>query len=332
MSPHRCLGVLVLCLAAPVLADDTITIKLGTLAPVGSSWHGLIREFGEKVAETSNGKVKIKVYAGGTQGSEGDMVRKMGVGQLQAASMSGIGLHDIAPEPMIFTAPGMADEALTRALLPKVAARMEASFESRGYIVLMWAHIGEARIFCKKAYKTPQEASEAKFFAWDGDPGAVEAFKLMGFKPVVLSSVDVVPSLETGMISCVSQAPAYVLTTRLFEKAQHMVDFPLAYMIGATVVRKDVWEKIPAELRPKILALAREAGAKVDAEVKRLNDDSITAMKKQGLDVVTVDPAPWDKVLQRAWPAVRGKVVPADFFDEFLKLRQEQRAEKATNP
>lgn len=45
--------------------------------------------------------MKFKIYAGGTQGTEGDMVRKMGVGQLQAASMSNIGLHDISPEAMV---------------------------------------------------------------------------------------------------------------------------------------------------------------------------------------------------------------------------------------
>ena len=61
--------------------------------------------------------------------------------------------------------------------------------------------------------------AEAKFFAWDGDPGSIEAFKLAGFRPVVLGSVDIVPSLQTGMITCVAQAPAYVLTARLFEKA-----------------------------------------------------------------------------------------------------------------
>ena len=32
--------------------------------------------------------------------------------------------------------------------------------------------------------------TDAKFFAWDGDPGAIEAFKLVGFRPVVLAWKD----------------------------------------------------------------------------------------------------------------------------------------------
>lgn len=313
-----------LALSSSALAQE-VTIKLGTLAPQGSSWHTLLKELSEKWSEASGGKVKLKIYAGGTQGSEGDMVRKMGVGQLQAASITNVGMHDIIPEPMAFSTPGMVDENDFKTVFPQVVKKLEAAAEAKGYVVLHWAEVGTIRIFCTKGYKTPEEAAEAKFFAWDGDPGAIEAFKLCGFRPVVLASVDIVPSLQTGMINCVSQAPAYVLTARLFDKANKMIDFPWTYLIGATVVKKDVWDKVPADLRPKLIAIAHEVGSKVDAEVKKLNDDSVEAMKKQGLEVVKVDPAPWQKAAERAWPAVRGKVVPAEFFDEVAKLRDAAR-------
>jgi TRAP-type C4-dicarboxylate transport system substrate-binding protein len=163
--------------------------------------------------------------------------------------------------------------------------------------------------------------SDARFFVWDGDPASVEAFKQVGFRPVVLASTDVVPSLQTGMINCVTQPPAYVLTARLFEKANHMIDYPWAYLIGATVVRKDTWEKIPPDLRGKLQAVARELGTRIDAEAKRLNDDAIAAMMKQGLEKVEVDPAVWRAAAEKSWPAVRGKVVPADFFDEVVRNR-----------
>lgn len=319
----RLLIALVALLALPALAGDTVTIKLATLAPQGSTWHNLLKELSEKWAEASGGKVKLKIYAGGTQGSEGDMVRKMGVGQLQAASISNVGLHDIVSEPMVFSTPGMVDDDTFPYVFSKVEGELNKAVEDKGYVVLSWAQVGTVYVFCTKPYATPEAAADAKFFAWDGDPGSIEAFKLVGFRPVVLSSVDIVPSLQTGMINCVSQVPAYTLTARLFDKANKMMDYPWTYLIGATVVKKDVWEKIPADVRPKLLAITREINGRIDAEVKKLNDDAIAAMKKQGLEVVKVDPAPWQKAAERSWPAVRGKVVPAAFFDEVVKLRAE---------
>jgi len=93
-------------------------------------------------------------------------------------------------------------------------------------------------------------------------------------------------------------------------------------------VKKDQWEKVPADLRPKLIAIAQELGKKIDAEAKRLNDDAINAMKQQGLEVVKVDSAKWTKAAERSWPAMRGKVVPQAFFDQVVKLRNESRGQK----
>lgn len=325
MTVTKRLVTMVAVLVANVALAQDVTIKLGTLAPQGSTWHSLLKEMAEKWGEASGGKVKLKIYAGGTQGSEGDMVRKMGVGQLQAASITNVGLHDISAESMVFSAPGLFDERDFRETFPKLEAQFNQAIEQKGYVVLAWAQIGSVNIFCTKPYATPEAAAEAKFFAWDGDPGAVEAFKLCGFRPVVLSSTDIVPSLQTGMINCVAQVPAYVLTARLFDKANHMIDYPWAYLVGATVVKKEAWEKIPADLRPKLMAIAKDVNGRIDAEVKRLNDDAVAAMVKQGLKVVKVEPGPWEKAAQRSWPAVRGKVVSEATFDTAVKARDEVR-------
>jgi TRAP-type C4-dicarboxylate transport system substrate-binding protein len=317
-------------LAAPLASAQEVTIKLGTLAPNGSTWHNLLKEMGERWAEASGGKVKLRIYAGGTQGNEGDMVRKMAVGQLQAAAITNVGMHDIVKEPQVLSAPGMiATEPEFAAVFPKVEPQLDRLLKAKGYVPLHWSQVGFIRIFCTRAYRTPAEMSDAKMFAWDGDPASVEAWKVAGFRPVVLSSTDVVPSLQTGMINCIAQVPLYVLTARLFERANHMMDVPWGYLIGATLVRKETWDRVPADLRPKLLAIARDLGARVDAEVRKLNEDAIAAMKKQGLDVVRVDPGPWRAAAEKAWPVIRGRVVPAAFFDDVVKARDAYRAAHA---
>jgi TRAP-type C4-dicarboxylate transport system substrate-binding protein len=321
-------------LAAAVLATalprsataQEVQLKLGTLAPVGSTWHVLLKELAERWSEASGGKVKLRIYAGGTQGGEGDMVRKMAVGQLQAASITNVGMHDLLTEPAVYSTPGMVSgEAEFLAVFPKVEKKLEAKLEQKGYVALTWAQVGTIYVYCSRPYHSPAEMHDAKFFAWEGDPASVEAFKQVGFRPVVLAATDIVPSLQTGMINCVTNVPAYMLTARLFEKANRMIDYPWAYLIGVTLVKKDVWERIPADLRPKLLAIARELGGRIDADARRLNEDATAAMRKQGLEVVTVDPAAWRAAAEKSWPAVRGKVVPADFFDEVVRNRDEYR-------
>jgi TRAP-type C4-dicarboxylate transport system substrate-binding protein len=307
-----------------------VTIKLGTLAPVGSTWHETLKELASRWSELSGGQVKLKIYAGGTQGSEGDMVRKMGIGQLQAGSITAVGMHDLVQEPTALVVPMMfADEKEFEAVFPKIEAKLEALFLAKGYVPIQWAEVGFVKFFCTKPYRSPSEMGDAKVFAWDGDPGAVESWKAVGLQPVVLSSTDLVPSLQTGMINCIANAPLYVLTARLFEKANNMMDVNWGFLFGATLVKKDAWEKIPADLRPKLVEVARELGKRIDAESRRMNDDAIAAMKKQGLNVVQVDVPAWEKAAAKSYPVIRGKVVPAAFFDEVKRYRDAVRAGKA---
>jgi TRAP-type transport system periplasmic protein len=310
-------------------AQAQVTIKLGTLAPAGSTWHEILKELGQRWEQASGGQVKLKVYAGGTQGSEGDMVRKMGIGQLQAASISNIGMHDIVSEPQMFSLPMFFnDEADVECTFQSMRPKLEAAIAAKRYVVLQWSRVGAMSMFCDAPYRTPAEmnAAGAKVFAWEGDPKSVEAWRAAGFRPVVLSSTDVVPSLQTGMINCITNVPLYILTTRLFEKAHVMVDLPWGYIYGATIVRADAWEKIAPEVRAKLQAIAVELGLKVDAEVRRLNVDAVAAMKKQGLQVVSVEARPWREVMEKAWPVVRGGVVSAAFFDEVKAARDQCRA------
>jgi TRAP-type C4-dicarboxylate transport system substrate-binding protein len=311
---------------APAASAQEVVVKLGTVAPNGSTWHNLLKEMGEKWSEASGGRVKLRIYAGGTQGSEGDMVRKMSVGQLQAATITNVGMHDVVKEPQAISAPGMIEsEAEFEAVFRKIEPDLSRMLEAKGYVPLQWSQVGFIRMFCTKAYRSPAEMADAKVFAWDGDPASVEAWKAAGFRPVVLSSADVVPAFQTGMVSCIANVPLYLLTSRLFERANKMMDVPWGYLVGGTIVRKETWEKIPADLRPKLLAIARDLGKRVDADVRKLNEDAVEAMKKQGLEVVKVDPVPWRAAAEKAWPVVRGKVVPAPFFDEVVRVRDTYR-------
>jgi TRAP-type C4-dicarboxylate transport system substrate-binding protein len=321
------LAALIAVLALPASAQ--VTIKLGTLAPQGSTWHELLKELAQKWEQASGGKVKVRVYAGGVQGSEGDMVRKIGINQLQAASITNIGMHDVIAEPQALAVPFLfTDTAEMDCAFEKVRGRIEAELAEKNLIALQWSKVGEFRLFCDQPYKNPAEMKNAKVFCWEGDPKSEAAWRASGYRPVVLSSSDVYPSFQTGMVNCTTNVPLYVLTTRVFEKAKYMMDTSWGTLMGATIVRKDTWEKIDPALRTQLQAIAVELGKRVDTEVARLNADAIAAMKKQGLTTVPVEATPWRLAAEKAWSVVRGGVVPAEFFDQVKAARDACRATK----
>src|SRR3989440_1741425 len=288
---------LLLLLLGTSASAQSVRIKLGTLAPQGSTWHQFMQQMATDFAKVSNGKVELKIYAGGTQGNEGEMIRKVSIGQLQGATITAIGMHEITPEPQAEDVPFLIDSYEEYDYVhERLRGKLEEALARKNYVALHWGEVGFVYLFSTEAFRTPADFAKGKVFTWNGDPGAEAAWKAAGFHPQVLSSTDLIPSLSSGMVNIVGNAPLYAYTTHIFEKARHMLNLHWGFLTGATVVRKDTWDKVPADLRPKLLEIAEDYSKKTRADVRKQNDDAIDQMKKRGLDVVQpADIEGWQK-------------------------------------
>jgi len=113
-----------------------------------------------------------------------------------------------------------------------------------------------------------------------------------------------------------------------FNSAQNMTALRWQLLLGATLINKKTWERIPPDVRPALLQAAREDGMRLRAEVRNSEQRDVEAMKKRGLNVVAVDAkarAQWQKTAESLYPKIRGAVVPADAFDEAMRYRDEYR-------
>src|SRR6185436_3491864 len=155
----------------PVLdaaAQDAVRIRLGTLAPRGTTWHRSLLEMGEKWRAGQGAGSTFVVYTDGSQGSESDMVRRMRVGQLNAALLSVVGLNDIDDSvtalqkmPMIFRTWEELDH-----VREKLRPTLEKRFLDKGFVVLCWGDAGWVRFFSKEPALRPADYRRMKVFAW----------------------------------------------------------------------------------------------------------------------------------------------------------------------
>ncbi len=317
--------------AVPAHAAQTV-VKMATLAPEGSSWYRVLQEMGEEWKKASGGAVALRIYPGGVAGDEDAMLRKIRVGQIQAAAITGIGLSYLDRSfyalhiPMMYASDEEFDYVRDR-----YGPHLEKVLEAKGFVLLNWGDAGWVHFFSKTPVVTPAEAKALKLFMWAGDTNLLQLYKETGFHPVPLSVPDLLPSLQTGMVNGYSTTPLASLAFQWFGLALNMTDLQYAPLTGATVIEKGAWEKIPAELRPKLLEASRVAGKKLRAEVRRLNQEAIQAMVKNGLKVHKVPPdvqAQWRKMVEDVYPQVRGKIMPAEAFDAVRKYRDEFRASR----
>ncbi len=310
-------------------AAGTTVVKMATLAPEGSSWYKVLFEMGEEWKRVSGGTVTLRIYPGGVVGDEDAMLRKMRVGQLQAAAVTGLGLANIDKAFYALHVPMMyaSDEEFDY-VRDRVAPVLERRLEEKGLIVLTWGDAGWVRFFAKKPFSRPAEVKAMKLFVGAGDTNLVQLYKEAGFQPVSLSTVDILPGLQTGLINSFSTTPLAALAFQWFALAPNMAEFKWSPLTGATIIDRKVWLRIPADVRAKLLAASQSVGQKLRGEIRRLNDEAVKVMVKNGLNVIRVSPAvvaEWSKVVEDIYPRIRGGIIPADMFDLARRYRDEYR-------
>jgi TRAP-type C4-dicarboxylate transport system substrate-binding protein len=333
---HTTLFALVLALLAgfalPAQGQATVTVKMATLVPENSSWFLVLKEVANDWAKISNGKVRVLLYPGGRQGDDPDVVRKMNLGTLNAGVLTSAGLGEIDRGVYALSIPmAFADYDEVYAVLEKMRPKLEAQFEDKGFVVLNWADGGWNHWFTKSPAATPDEMKKLKLFSWAGDMKTTEAYKKMGFDPRPAPSTELVTGLQTGLFESFLAPPQVALITRYYEQTKYMTDMKVQILMGATVIRKETWERIPADLRPRLMESARLAGNKLQKSIKDGYQRDVDAMKKTGLTVVPVDARTrelWRRSVEVGYPIIRGGVMPADAFDDALRYRDEYRRQK----
>jgi TRAP-type C4-dicarboxylate transport system substrate-binding protein len=308
-------------------------LKIGSLVPKNSLYHRQLMEVGEAWKKSQTGTPRFNVFTDGSQGGEAEMVRRMRIGQLQAALLSVVGLREIEPSiaalqnlPLAFRSWEELDY-----VREKMRPGMEKKFLEKGYVVLAWGDAGWVRFFSKQAAFSPEDFKKMKFFAWGAEAEQQEIMKSLGYTPVPLEPTDILPSIQTGMINVVPSTPYFALASQIYSTAPNMLEINWAPIVGAFVITKKSWDDMSPETQKVLRAASDTAGSVIRTQARKEVEEAVDAMKKRGLQVnkpSTEQLKEWRALSESLYPRIRGKMVPAETFDEVFAHLKTYRASK----
>jgi len=197
---------------------------------------------------------------------------------------------------------------------------------------LNWGEAGWVYFFGKTPILTPDDLRKMKMFIWGDDADTMNIWKSAGYSPIPLSATDILPNLQTGMINCFDTTPVAALSFQWFALAKHMTNMKWCPLVGATIITKEGWDKIPVSAQPAVLKAAAKAGKSFKDDIRVSNDKAIESMKKYGLEVHNVTPeqyAQWETLFKSVYPQISGSLIPTDIMDMAIKYRDEYRAKAA---
>ncbi len=269
-------------------AEESILIKMGTLAPEGSSWMKAFNTINTEVMRKTDNKVRFRIYAGGVLGDEMDMLRKLKIGQIQGAALTSAGLStlfkemDVLQIPFLFQTYEEVD-----IVLKKMDSFFKKGFQDNGYVLLGWSEAGFVYLMSTLPISSVPDLKKAKVWVWEQSPMSKAIFDEAGVKAIPLTVPDVLVGLQTGLVDVVYAPPTGAISLQWFTKIKYLTDVPLLYLAGGIIVKKDVFKQIPQPSHNLILENFQQHLDQLKIITRNENREAVKVMVKNGVKIIT---------------------------------------------
>ena len=293
-------------LACMGVSASAATLKIAALAPEGTNWANTMKEFSKEVKKATNGKVKVKIYYGGVAGDEPDVLRKIRVGQMHGGVFTGRVLGDIAGDIRAIELPFnfLHSEEKAMKALKGMTPYFNEKIDAKGFVNLGFYGIGQVYVVSTKKVTSIPEMQGVKIWSWEGDRVVEAMISSLQLVSVPLALPDVLSSLSTNIIDAAYAPPLGILALQWQSQIKYLINFPTAYSIGALLVSKKAWAKVPKEYRSKVLEIGKKYVDEANAHSVKDNAKGLETLKMLGVEFIEFN----NKDIAKA-QEIRGKVI-----------------------
>jgi TRAP-type transport system periplasmic protein len=318
MKPIHFPAAVALCLLGATAAANDFperNIRVGTALVGDHPQVQSLNKFGELLSQKSGGKLKVKVYAGGTLGNDVSMTSAVqgGVQEMaipEASTLVGnpalkeFGLLNL---PLLFKNSAEADKVLDGAFGKKLLDRMPAT----GLIGLAIWENGFRHVTNSSRPITKVEDFAGLKMRVLQNPLMIDLFSTLGSNAVPMPFPEVYQGLESKAVDGQENPFATILSSKFYEVNKHAVLSAHVYSAWTLVMSKKFWDK----LSPAEQALIKEAAAEATTYERTVMRDydrkALEEVKAKGMQVTTLSDA------ERARMGEKLKPVTAKFVAQF---------------
>lgn len=281
-----------------------MTFKIATIVPDGTDWMATMRSGSKEIEQRTEGRVKIKLYGGGIQGSDAQVRRKMRIGQLHGGVFTSGGLREFHKNAEIYGLPMLfRDYDEVAYVRERLDDRVHQMLEEAGYVNFGIAGGGFAYLVSNTAIGSRQDMRGLKVWIPEGDQVAQNASRALGIAPVTLPLTDVLTGLQTDLIDTVMGPPVGVIVMQWHTAMNYITNLPLAYAFAALIIDARAFgriseqdQRVVREVMERIYRGFNEQGIVDDRNAyQALLDEGL-----QPVELTAQERAGWQELISRS--------------------------------
>ena len=301
-------------------------IRIGTIAPAGSLWETTIREIAAEWTRISNGKITVRIFTGGTVGTEENIIRRMRLGTLDAAALTPYGTKTIADDLFVLSTPMLIkDDNELHFILKKMEPTFNRILKENGYITLGWTNTGWVRWFSRTRVLFPDDLKRIKLAVDTNDQKAIQIWQRSGFRVIPLSFNDLISGINQGMVDAVYLTAYAASAAGIMRHTPYMLDMPISPIYGLLTISEKAWDRIDDRYKPEIMRRTSEIIDRFYNEIIKVENE---AMSQRGLIVTKVTPdalAQWEEIVGSAAEQYARQTFSPEIYAEVRRYIDEYR-------
>ncbi|HKJ86280.1 MAG TPA: TRAP transporter substrate-binding protein DctP [Spirochaetia bacterium] len=316
---------LVIAMVVAVSATASAQVfRIGSAAPENSPWGRTLNRLAAEWQEISNGRVRVQVFHNSVAGDEGDMVRKLRIGQLQAVVMTNTGLSGYSGGLLTLSMPLLIrNQAEFEYVFDEVRDTIEREIADDGFRMISWSTAGWLYFFSEDPVRTPEELRSIRLAASPEEMELVRAYQLMGYQPIAVPYTERLAALANGMVNGYLTVPILAAGFQWFGATPNMLNLKVGPAPGGVMMSERAYRRLPGDVRDELLEAAATVGSKLNEEILELEQNAIETMEDFGLNVVDLsepERAVWVEELESSYDVMLGLVFDEALFETIQEL------------
>jgi len=285
--------------AAPALAQEKITLRLGHDQVTGHTYHRSALHFAKRVAEESNGEIQIRVMPGAQLGTETSMLDGLKSGNIDlsvsttANASSFVRKYGLLSVSYLFTddkhfLKTLNDPEFLK-LFDAMTAEANPGFRRAGLITP-----GARHYYSNKGpVNSIEDLSQIKMRVM-ASPVESKVWGTLGTSPLAIPFGDLYTGMQTGLVQAAENSPGSYALNKHYEVARFFSLTGHQWPISGIFISDVTWNKLSDKHKAVITKVGNEISNfsvkdAVESDAKVLED----MQAKNGVKVNKVDTAPF---------------------------------------
>jgi tripartite ATP-independent transporter DctP family solute receptor len=303
------LGALVIATAPAAAQAKTYTIKFNHVLGPKEPYHDGFLAWSKRVAERTNGGLKIDVFHSAQLGKEEDIIEQIRQGANVGQNTDSARMGNYVPGIAIMNGPYFAEtlEDVAKLRKSKTVQGWEAELaDKHGLKVVCFNWVqGYRHFFTNKPVKNPADLAGQRIRT---PPAPIwqESVRALGAAPVAMAFGEMYPGLQQKAIDGVELVYNNIPGGRFYEVLKYVSETRHIMLINFQVISSKFFNELPKEYQSVLVEECEKAGEETSNRIFKLEAEVKEALKSRGMVVVDgVDLAAFRKAGEKAYEVLK---------------------------